>query len=141
MNRATVVAWLSAFLLFAALTSAQAQATTLRGTVSQVSHPDGTGTHVWLENAGKTQEVCLGQSRYLEDNSFVPKVGDVIDVTGGLDGRVFVADTFGLGGRTLNLQDRGRVGPLPYYSGHHCFDHHPGKHHDCSHGNHHDRHE
>lgn len=130
MNRAMLVVLFGAFLLFPALLSAQTRAPTIRGTARRVSHPGGTGTHVWLENDGKTQEVCLGDSRFLEENGLDPKVGDVIEVAGGYDGRVFVADSCT------------GAGPSSYHSGHHCCDHHQGDdHHQCGHGVHHDGHE
>jgi hypothetical protein len=137
------VALLGVFLLFPALLSAQTQAPTIQGSVKQVLHPGGIATHVVLENVGKTQEVCLGDSRFLEENGFAPKVGDVIEVVGGYDGRVFVADSLSTGGRTLNLQGFGTgVGSSSDHSGHHCCDHHQGDdHHHCGHGDHHDGHE
>jgi hypothetical protein len=143
MNRAMFVALLGVFLLFPALLLAQTQAPTIRGTVKQVSHPGGSETHVWLESAGKTQEVCLGDLRFLDENGFAPKYGDVIEVAGGFDGSVFVADSVSAGGRTLDLQGIGTGrGSSSYHSGHHCCDHHQGDdHHHCGQGDHHDGHE
>jgi len=87
--------------------------------------------------------VCLGDLHFLEENGFAPKVGDVIEVVGGYDGRVFVADSLSTGGRTLNLQGFGSgVGSSSHHSGHHCCDRHQeDDHHHCGHGDHHDGHE
>jgi hypothetical protein len=117
--------------------------TTIRGTVKRVSHPNGTGTHVWLDNAGKTQEVCLGDTRFLQENGVVPKLGDVVEVTGGNDGRVFVANAVRAGGRTLDLQaGSAAVGTYSHHhSQHDCDDRHHEGHHDCGHGDHHHGHE
>jgi hypothetical protein len=135
MKGVTFVAWLGMFLLLPALLLGQTQATTIRGKVSQVSHPGGTGTHVWLENNGKTQEVCLGDSRFLEENGFAPKFGDAIEVTGSYDGQVFVADSLSAGGRTLNLQGVD-TGSGAHPGGHHCWGYRDGNHHGWGHGNH-----
>jgi hypothetical protein len=75
-----------------------------RGTVVEVSHPDGIGTHVWLENAGRTQEVCLGDWRFLKDHGFVPRTGDEIEVTGRTDGRLLIAESLTLETRKLDIQ-------------------------------------
>jgi hypothetical protein len=114
MNRAKFAALSSVFLLFSSLLLvAGTQATTIRGTVRQVTHPGGTETHVWVESGGATQEVCLGNSHFLKERGLAPKVGEIIEVTGKYKDHIFVADSLSAEGRTLMLQCRGRYLPGP----------------------------
>ena len=124
------------------LCSAQQPSITLRGTVTRISHPNGTGTHVWLESAGKTEEVCLGDAQFLAENQFSPKVGDVLEVRGVNEGGLFVADNVSAGGRTLELSPTGTSTSSGHHHGDHdCGDHHHDAHHDCGHSDHHHEHE
>ncbi len=98
----TVFLVLSSLLLFAGTT-----VTAMRGTVKQVVYPGGTETHVWLASDGTTEEVCLGSLHFLKQNGFVPKLGEVIEVTGEQRGHIFVASSVRIGDRMLMLQVRG----------------------------------
>jgi hypothetical protein len=142
MNRAKAVVLLCMFLLLPALMLCQTPTSTLRGTVTRISHPNGTGTHVWLESAGKTQEVCLGGTQFLSENQFSPKVGDVLEVRGVNEDGLFVADNVSTGGRTLGLSPTSTgVSSWHHHGDHDCCDHHHHGHHDCGHGDHHSEHE
>lgn len=127
-------------LVFSVLCWSEASPTTIRGTVKEVSHTGDTGTHVWLNSGGKEQEVCLGDSRVLRENGLVPKIGDVVEVTGVKGGRVFVADMMRVGGRTLDLQPSNAASYTHHRCGYDCGDHNDGHHH-CSHGDRHHGHE
>jgi hypothetical protein len=70
-------------MLTSALSSRAQEQAAIRDTVTKLAHPNGTATHVFLKNSGQTQEVCLGDSRFLAEKWFAPKKGDVLEVPGG----------------------------------------------------------
>lgn len=118
---------------------------TVQGTVSKITHPEVDSTHVWLDSAGKSQEVCLGETRLLVQNGFNLEEGNSIEVTGTMSGpadsRLLVADSIKQGGRTLQLRDESAAQSSGSHGAHHCWDHDHNGHHCCGHGYHHDGHE
>jgi len=133
-----ILLFLAVLLVALPLCHGQSPDTVFRGTVNKIAHPDPTGTHVWLQTNNGSQEVCLGDTRFLADNSFTPKVGDSIAVTGYRDGSVLVADSIERDDQRLSLTPSGGG----RYRGHHCGDHHDyhGGY-GCSHSGHHCGHE
>jgi hypothetical protein len=79
----------------------------LQGTVKEVTHPEPQETHVLLQTNGGTQEIYLGDSRFLDENGLSPKAGSTIEVTGFADrtedGSLFIANTLKQEGRKLKL--------------------------------------
>lgn len=114
----------------------------LQGTVKEVTHPAPYETHVLLQTKGGTQEICLGDSRFLDENGLSPKTGDAIEVTGFTsrteDGTLVVANSLQEGSRNLKLRNAGGS-PRRYedrrgwYCDRYCDDH-------DNHGSSHDHH-
>lgn len=117
------------------LSQAKSSGTSLAGTVKEVIHPSSYETHIILESKGSLQEICLGDSRFLDDNGQSLKAGDAVEVRGfmasGSDPQVFIATVLSHGGQQLTLRDardsKGR--------GHHdcCGRHRNGDHADHDH--------
>lgn len=123
-GRVTALAFMMVLSL-ASLTQSQTQndAVTLTGTVGEVTRLSSGSLHVWLEStSGRGSEVCLGSSRFLEDQGFLPSVGDSIQVTGARAGRasLLMASSLQMRGKTLTL-GRGRaMANCPGCGGHGC---------------------
>jgi len=147
-HRALILLIGFAILIAVPFTMARSEAV-LRGTVERITHPDPAGTHVWLRTSASSQEVCLGDSRYLENNSFTPKTGDSIQVSGTREGALFVADSIVRNDQALHLSGPASSGQATTY--HSCYhgdrQHHRNDHpvhhdsdcygHDCEHDHHH----
>jgi len=122
------------------LSQAQTGRITLRGSVTETTLLSNNNLHVWLQSDRDVSEVCLGPTRFLDTQGFVPSVGDNIEVTGTRvgNGSLFVADSLQMGGRTLALRGASVASGCPGCSGYNCM------HHDCAgydHGcNHHHGH-
>ena len=101
----------------------------LQGTVTEVTHPEPYETHVLLQTKGGTQEICLGDSRFLDENGLSPKAGDAIEVMGFTcrteDGSLVIANTVKQGSRSLKLWDaRGSPGRYAERRGWYCDRYH-----------------
>lgn len=124
---------LLAFTPFALYSQPEPASTFLVGTVKEVTHPDSYETHILLESKGQMQEVCLGDSRLLDENGLSPRVGDSVEVkgftSGGTDGSLFIAINVKNGDRTLTLRDasgrtKGTTGGRGWYGCcHRSYDH------------------
>ena len=121
----------------------QNDAVTLTGTVGKITRLSSGNLHVWLESAsGRGSEVCLGSSRFLEDQGFLPSVGDSIQVTAARTGgaSLLVADSLQMRGKTLTLANArvpancagcGGYGCAGHDCGGQNCGHHNGGHHNC----------
>lgn len=139
------------FLFLAPIVQTQAQtqndAVTLSGTVGEATQLSNGDLHVWVESpSGGGSEVCLGSSRFLEDQGFLPGVGDSIQITVARVGRtsLLVANSLQIRGKTLTLGGAKAVSDCPgcagqAYGGHNCGHHNCGGH--CSSHGYHDDHE
>ncbi len=95
--------------------------------------------HVWLQGDRVGSEVCLGSSRFLDDQGFLPGVGDSIEVTGTRvgNGSLLVANFLQMGGKTLTLRRASTTQGCPDCGGHNCSHHDcGGYHHGCNHDHH-----
>ncbi len=110
---------------------------TLQGTVTEVTHPSPYETHVLLQTKQGTQEICLGDSRFLDENGLSPKRGDATEVTGFTsrteDGTLVVANSLQGGSQNVKLWNAGG-NPRRYEDrrGWYCdryYDHHGSSHH------------
>jgi hypothetical protein len=125
---------------------AQNATVTLKGIVSETTLLSNNDLHVWLQNDRVGSEVCLGSSRFLEGQGFLPGVGDSIEVTGTRtgNGSLLVATSLQKGGKTLSLPGTSQPLSSPGANhhcccgnndcgsdGHHCSHHHHG--HCCDH--------
>lgn len=125
------------FLLTASIIQAQTQndAVTLSGKVGEATQLSNGDLHVWLESpSGAGSEVCLGSSRFLQDQGFLPDVGDSIEVTAARVGRssLLVASSLQIRGKTVNLSGAKGTADCPGCTGHNCGGHNCGHH--CSGG-------
>ncbi len=114
-------------------------AVTLKGIVSETTLLSNNDLHVWLQNDRVGSEVCLGSSRFLEDQGFLPGVGDSIEVTGTRTGNgpLLVATSLQKGGKTLRLPGTSQPLGSPGANGHNCSHHDcGGYHHGCNHDHH-----
>ncbi len=126
-------------LMLAPFVRAQAQNGTvsLKGTVSETTLLTNNSLHVWLQSDRAGSEVCLGSSRFLEDQGFLPKVGDSIEVSGMRvgNGSLLVADSLQMGGKTLALRRVSGSPGCPDCGGYGCRRHNCGGYHrGCNHG-------
>jgi hypothetical protein len=126
-------------LILAPFVSSQTQNSpvTLKGVVSETSLLSNKDLHVWLQTERTGSEVCLGSSRFLDDQGFLPGVGDSIEVTGTHvgNGSLLVATSLKMGGKTLSLHRVSATQGCPDCGGHNCGDHDCG-HHGCNHDHH-----
>ena len=100
----------------------QSATVTLKGIVSETTLLSNNDLHVWLQNDRVGSEVCLGSSHFLEDQGFLPGVGDSIEVTGTRtgNGSLLVATSLQKGGKTLRLLGTSRPLGSPGANGHCC---------------------
>ena len=111
-------------IILAPFVRAQAQnaTVTLKGIVSETTLLSNNDLHVWLQNDRVGTEVCLGSSRFLEDQGFLPGVGDSIEVTGTRigNGPLLVATSLQKRGKTLSLPRTSQPLDSPGANGHCC---------------------
>jgi hypothetical protein len=128
------------FLFLAPLAQTQTQSddATLRGTVGEATQLSNGDLHVWLETpSGGGSEVCLGSGRFLEDQGFLPSVGDAIEITGVRAGgrSLLIANSLQIRGKTLTLSGTKTMADCPGCASHDCGGHDCGHHncvdHDC----------
>ena len=100
----------------------QSDAVTLKGVVGETTLLSNNDLHVWLQGDRAGSEVCLGAARFLEDQGFLPAVGDRIEVTGTRvgNGSLLVADSLQMGSKNLRLRGTSAVPGCPGCRGHHC---------------------
>jgi len=77
----TLLLLLLPFLPFRSVSDAE-QHDSFEGTVSETTFLSNNDLHVWLQSDRAGSEVCLGPARFLDDQGFLPEVGDSIEVTG-----------------------------------------------------------
>lgn len=140
MNAKVNTLLLLLLLLLAPFVQSQTQnsTTTLKGTVSETTSLSNNDLHVWLQSDRAGSEVCLGPARFLDDQGFLPEVGDSIEVTGTRvgNGSLLVANSLQMGGRILTLHRASATQGCPD-CGHNCGHHDcGGYHHGCNHDHH-----
>jgi hypothetical protein len=112
---------------------------TLKGIVSETTLLSNNDLHVWLQSDRTGSEVCLGPARFLDDQGFLPGVGDSIEVTGTRvgNGSLLVANSLQMGGKTLTLHRASTTQGCPDCAGRNCGHHDcGGYHHGCNHDHH-----
>lgn len=112
---------------------------TLKGIVSETTLLSNNDLHVWLQGDRAGSEVCLGPARFLDDQGFLPGVGDSIEVTGTHvgNGSLLVATSLQKGGKTLTLRRASATQGCPDCGGHNCGHHGCGGYHQgCNHDHH-----
>ena len=107
---------------------------TLQGTVIRKSFLGNGDLHIWVQQEGKTTEVCLGPARLLEQNDLLPRNGETVRIVaqGSVNG-VVQASSLSIGEHSLSLQAANTDGNVQTNGCPGCCQHHQHNyyHHHC----------